>query len=381
MKKLWLYSLAAFLSLPGFAQKNFSIKGKIAGKKTGYIYLFYPVGSENYKTDSAAVRNGEFLFKGKLTEPVLGYLTASKNIRNDDDPNAGQIFIGPGDMSLSLTYGAFKKNVLKGSPSNDEFAALNKEKEPIRKEMEPLSKAYRIEKNREKAAAIKEQFEPFNKRMDQIDKAFISTHPDSYISAYLMRYKMSSMGIAEAKAVYHTWTEKIKNSTFGKEVHKEILELENGSPGSQAMVFSATDINGQKLSLADFKGKQYVLVDFWASWCVPCRKSNPHLLALYSKYKDKGLEIVGVSDDDGNPAAWKKAVEKDQIGVWRHVLRGLKMSDKGYDTTNDISKGYGIHSLPTKILIDKEGTIIGRYGGGGEDDQAMDKKIAEVFKN
>lgn len=378
MKKLWLYSLAAFLSLPGFAQKNFSIKGKIIGKKTGYVYLSYPAG-ETFKTDSAAIRNGEFLLKGKLTEPVVGYLAASKNIRSNDDPNTAQVFIGPGDMSLSLTYGAFKKNVLKGSLSNDEFTALNKEKEPIRKEMEPLSKAYVNEKDREKAAAIKEKFEPFNNKMDQIDRAFIDTHPDSYVAAFLMRFKISSMSVAEAKAVYNTWTEKIKNSTFGKEVHKGIVELESGSPGSRAMVFSATDINGEKLSLADFKGRQYVLVDFWASWCVPCRKSNPHLLALYSKYKDKGLEIVGISDDDSNPAAWKKAVEKDQIGVWKHVLRGLKMKGNNFDTTNDISKGYGIHTLPTKILIDKEGMIIGRYGGGGESDEAMDKKLAEIF--
>ncbi|WP_235012457.1 TlpA disulfide reductase family protein [Pedobacter africanus] len=382
MKKLLLYSLAVFLSLPGFAQKNvlspFSISGKITGKKTGYVYLFYPMG-EAYKTDSAAIRNGAFLFKGKLTEPVAGRIAASKHIRDSDDPNMGEIFIGPGNMSLSVTYGAFKKAVLKGSLSNDEYVALNQQKEPIRKEMEPVLVAYRKEKDHEKAAAIREQFEPFNDRMDKIDETFISTHPDSYISAYLMRFKIGSMKLAEAKAVYNNWTERIKNSASGIDVYKEILELESGSPGSVAKAFSATDINGEKLSLADFKGKKYVLVDFWASWCVPCRKGNPHLLSLYGKYKDKGLEIVGISDDDSNPAAWKKAVEKDQIGVWKHVLRGVKLSGKDYDMSNDITKGYGIHSLPTKILIDKEGVIVGRYGGGGDNDEAMDKKLAEIF--
>ncbi|MDR6784663.1 thiol-disulfide isomerase/thioredoxin [Pedobacter africanus] len=378
MKRLLLYSLAAFLSLPGFAQKNFSIKGKIRGKKAGYVYLSYPVG-ETYKTDSAAIRNGSFLFKGKLAEPSRANLAASRNIRDFDDPNMTSVFIEPAAMEAMVTYGAFKKLVLKGSVSNDEFATLDRKKAPIQKEMEPVLAAYRKEKDHEKAAAIREQFEPFNARMDKIDEAFIRTHPDSYISAYLMRFKMSSMKLVEAKAIYNTWTEKIKSSAAGKEVYKEILELESGSPGSVAKAFSATDINGEKLSLADLKGKKYVLVDFWASWCVPCRKGNPHLLSLYSKYKDKGLEIVGISDDDSNPAAWKKAVEKDQIGVWKHVLRGVKISGKDYDTTNDISKGYGIHSLPTKILIDKEGVIVGRYGGGGENDEAMDKKLAEIF--
>jgi thiol-disulfide isomerase/thioredoxin len=144
--------------------------------------------------------------------------------------------------------------------------------------------------------------------------------------------------------------------------------------------FTKQDINGQTLSLASLRGK-YVLLDFWASWCGPCRKGNPHLKSLYSKYKDKGLEIVGVSDDDRDLAAWKKAVEQDGIGIWRHVLRGLDMEKRMANQPNpdDISDYYGIHSLPTKILIDPQGKIIGRYGGGGEDDEAMDKKLASIF--
>jgi cytochrome oxidase Cu insertion factor (SCO1/SenC/PrrC family) len=109
---------------------------------------------------------------------------------------------------------------------------------------------------------------------------------------------------------------------------------------------------------------------------------NPHLLSLYSKYKNKGkgLEIIGVSDDDGHPDAWKKAVDKDKIDVWKHVLRGLKqLPGYKFDRSADISDRYGIHSLPTKVLIDPNGMIIGRYGGGGENDEAMDKKLSEIF--
>ncbi|SMD17211.1 TlpA disulfide reductase family protein [Pedobacter nyackensis] len=384
MKKLLFYTLAAFIGLPGFAQDNkaleFNIQGKINGKMTGYVYLFYPLG-ENYKTDSAAIKNGVFVFKGKLTEPVMASLAASRNSRNSDDPNMTSFFIEPGKMDMVVSYGAFKQLTLKGSPSNDELERLNKQKAPIRKEMEPVLEAYRKEKDHEKAAAIREQFEPFNERMDKIDEAFISTHPDSYISAYLMRFKMSSVALDKAKAIYNGWTDRIKQSGSGKDVYKEILELESGSPGSVARVFAKADINGEQLSLADFKGKKYVLIDFWASWCVPCRKGNPHLLSLYSKYKDKGLEIIGISDDDTNHAAWKKAVDQDKISVWKHVLRGLKRTATGYDKSEDITEGYGIHSLPTKILIDKNGIIVGRYGGGGEDDAAMDKKMAEIFNN
>jgi len=153
-----------------------------------------------------------------------------------------------------------------------------------------------------------------------------------------------------------------------------------GSPGAKAYVFASQELRGTPLSLSDYKGK-YVLLDFWASWCVPCRKGNPHLLSLYSQYKDKGFEIIGISDDDNNHDAWKKAVEKDSIDVWKHVLRGLKWDGKGnFDRSNDISDNFGIHSLPTKILIDPNGVIIGRYGGGGDTDEAMDKMLAEVLK-
>ncbi len=103
------------------------------------------------------------------------------------------------------------------------------------------------------------------------------------------------------------------------------------------------------------------------------------MIKLYEKYHTKGVEFIGISDDDSNPKAWHKAVEKDGIGIWHHVLRGLKQTKKGFDKTNDITEGYAVHSIPTKILIDPQGIIVGRYGGVGEDDEAMDKMFEEIF--
>ncbi|MDR2272973.1 MAG: AhpC/TSA family protein [Sphingobacterium sp.] len=384
MKRLVLYSLAAFLSLPGFAQErtvsDFTINGKITGKETGYIYLSYPV-AEGFKTDSVLIRNGIFVFKGRLEEPVMVSIAASSNIRRIDDPNIANVFIEPGTMAMTVHYDAFKKVILKGSESQDELDGLNREKAPIYKEMEPAEAAYRNEKDHEKKPLLYQKLGPFKDRMGKLDLAFIRSHPDSYVSAYLMKSKISSLTLEEAKLIYNSWTARIKTSDLGKQLQKEILEMESGAPGSLARVFSATDINGEQLHLADFNGKKYVLLDFWASWCLPCRKGNPHLLTLYNKYRDQGLEIIGIASDDGNVEGWKKAVENDQIGVWKHVLRGFKGSNKGFDDTNDITKGYSIRLLPTKILIDKNGIIIGRYGGGGENDAALDKKLAAIFEN
>jgi thiol-disulfide isomerase/thioredoxin len=120
------------------------------------------------------------------------------------------------------------------------------------------------------------------------------------------------------------------------------------------------------------------LLDFWASWCVPCRKGNPHLIKLYNQYKEQGFEIIGISDDDSKVEAWHKAVEQDKIGIWKHVLRGMDIEKKmkGQSNPGDISEKYNISTLPTKILIDKNGKIIGRYGSEEED---LDKKLAELM--
>ncbi|RKE57083.1 TlpA family protein disulfide reductase [Sphingobacterium detergens] len=171
---------------------------------------------------------------------------------------------------------------------------------------------------------------------------------------------------------------KTYNSAYGKEIARKIASLKGGSPGSKAFEFQAADINGKPLELAVFKGK-YVLLDFWASWCVPCRKGNPHLIDLYGKYKNKGFEIIGVASDDQNPAAWLKAVEQDKIEIWNHVLSGLKMEKGEFDRSKSISDHYGISTLPTKILINPEGIIVGRYGSGAGTDDELDKKLAEVF--
>ena len=222
--------------------------------------------------------------------------------------------------------------------------------------------------------------EPYYAQMEAIDKAFIEKNPGSYASLFMLRFRIGQMSLQEGEAIYSRIPAGLQQTPFGKEIKKELDGLRGGSPGSMAHVFTKSDINGNTLSLGDYKGK-YVLIDFWASWCGPCRKGNPHLKKLSAQYKDKGFEIIGISDDDSKPEAWKKAVEQDGIGIWKHVLRGLDMKkrEKNEPNPEDISDYYGIHSLPTKILIGPDGMIVGRYGGGGEDDDAMDKKLAEVF--
>jgi thiol-disulfide isomerase/thioredoxin len=301
-------------------------------------------------------------------------------------------------MQLSLdNENLGSRAVLKGSPVQDEADALTQSKAGIMAQLKPLQDTYEklgsvyreaikakkdeatLETLKEAANTAKDAMDPYLEQLSNMDKAFMDRHPASFVTASMLRYRISGMTLQEGERRYSQLPAAVKNGNLGKEIKKELDGLRMGSPGAKAYVFASKELRGEPLSLADYKGK-YVLVDFWASWCVPCRKGNPHLLSLYSKYKDKGFEIIGISDDDGKPEAWQKAVEKDGIGVWKHVLRGLKYDGKGnFDRTNDISDNYGIHSLPTKILIDPNGIIIGRYGGGGENDEALDQKLAEIF--
>lgn len=375
--------------------KPFTIHGTYTGSQPVALRIGYNNGK--VVNDTVIVKNGVFTFTGELTEPVVAFLSGATKTRSVDDPNFESIFIGPGDMHLTLQQDAFKQLVLTGSAMQDDSKEAGKMIEDIQKELQPLNERFntandayikaRKEKRleaelnalKEKANAIRDEFAPYSTRIRERNVSFIKAHPASLYSAYMMRFLISSMQPADALAMYQSLTPYVQQSASGKMIADEIKKMQAGSPGSKAYVFSTVDIQQKPLSLADYAGKQYVLLDFWASWCVPCRNGNPHLLELYAKYKNKGLEIIGISDDDSNHDAWKKAVTQDKIDVWKHVLRGLKINGENYDRSADISDRYGIHTLPTKILIDKNGKIAGRYGGGGEDESALDKKLAELF--
>jgi thiol-disulfide isomerase/thioredoxin len=385
-----------FVATAATAQKPFTIDGKIQGKKSGYIYLSYQ-NENGRRMDSSLIKNGQFSFKGKLNGPAQATLMMDRNGRSYD--KYAQLFLTPGNMKLSVPYENFSDGIiLKGSSVHDEWEQLKKSKESIMSQIKPLSEAYNkantvyieamrakkdeatLESLKAEATKAKDAMDPYYDQVRKIDEAFMDKHPESFVTAYLLRFAIGRMSLREGENRYNKLADAVKATTVGKEIKKELEELRAGSPGATAFQFASSELRGGELKLADFRGK-YVLIDFWASWCVPCRKGNPHLLALYSKYKDKGFEIIGISDDDSNPEAWRKAVEKDEIGVWKHVLRGLKRTEDGFDRTADISDRYGISTLPTKILVDPKGVIIGRYGGGGEDDEAMDNKLAEIFSS
>lgn len=403
MKNLNIIKIAIFSVLfIGFtneceAQGKYKIDGTVTGFNEGKIYVL-----TGNKIDSVQVTKGKFQISGNLENPVENIALAKvSDTRKMTDKTYVSLFVEAVPMTLQVNYADFPNAKLKGSKAQDDAYKYNAITQNIKlkykKELDhfdAIRKKYddarEAKKSEEVLEAIKYEdndargrLEPMYKDYETASLKFMKDNSQSYYSLYLLRSYSSKLTYDEAKAYYDSFNPLYKKGELAKELVTEIENMKKGVPGAQAGPFNKNDINGNPIKLEDFKGK-YVLIDFWASWCVPCRKGNPHLLKLYAEYKPKGLEILGVSDDDRNEDKWKKAVEKDGIGVWRHVLRGLQYKEGTYERINidqDISEGYNIHVLPTKILVDPNGIVVARYDGGEEDDPRMDADLKRIFAN
>lgn len=206
-------------------------------------------------------------------------------------------------------------------------------------------------------ASLKPIFQSYNaKTMD-----YIRRHPDVELSLFLLHGVANSIPADSAKALYDALSPGLKGMIQSEEIERTIALRLKTSTGKPAPIFTATDINGKPLCLGDFKGK-YVVLDFWATWCGPCRYTNKHMKQLYEKYSGHDVEFIYVADDDRDPAKWRNIVEKDGIGMFRHVLRGA-------NTSADINTMYAVKNIPAKFLIDKDGNMVGKF----DTDELSDK--------
>ncbi|MES2330339.1 MAG: TlpA disulfide reductase family protein [Bacteroidota bacterium] len=360
---------------------RFVLKGSLPGQDGTWIRLSYTNSEGRIVRDSTVVQKGMFRFEGSIKEPTNAYISGKTKTRSVDDPNSSSVFLEPGNLSAVMEDGKFKQALITGSKTQTEYALLQSQLTKVRNRwkivMDTLS-AVNKRSNFEYQELKNWVLAPYYAETNEIEYAFYDTHRESYVTAYQLRFRARDLTTDSLKLFYNRFPGKVKESSYGKLVMTEITKRKIGVPGAIATNFNTVDINGNKFSLADYKGK-YVLLDFWASWCVPCRKGNPHLKELYAKYNAKGFEVVGVSDDDRDNAAWKKAVEQDGL-PWKHVLRGLKSVNGVFDRSADINESFNISSLPTQILIDPAGKIIARYGDGGEDHALLDSKLESLIK-
>lgn len=366
MKRYLLLILVLFFSFNfGYTQttRPFILQGKMPSTAKGYLYLNYPKTDNTWQKDSALLDNGNFIFKGLLHQPTVARLSTTKS--------AIQIILEPTMMVATLSTAENLANLqIMGSKSQDELAELNRSLQKVETRWKVVLDTLNVISKRSNVAFQEYKgwvLDPYFKEIEELNRKFINKYPSSFASAHILQVFARELSTDTLKVFYDRFPGVVKQSRYGKNIEEQLAKRKLGVPGTLAANFTKQDINGKKIALSALQGK-YVLLDFWGSWCVPCRKGNPHLISLYQKYKDKGFEILGVAADDNSLSAWRKAVADDKL-PWLQVLQGNTPS-------TDIGKLYNIMYYPTKILIDTKGTIIGRFG---EDSAALDALLEKVF--
>lgn len=204
---------------------------------------------------------------------------------------------------------------------------------------------------------------------------FIRNNPASYLSLDGLTMKLKNSAelplYDTIETLFNNLNKNIQNSTDGKKFKLLLADKEKSGVGSLAPDFKVRDIDDKEISLSAFRNQKYILLDFWASWCKPCREDMPSLKKIYKVYSEKDLEIIGISKDD-DLSSWKKAIQIDSTQNWKHVSAPLNIQDKD---SSAITNKYFVYGIPVKILINKEGIIIGRWTGGGEENMDELKKL------
>ncbi|MBO9151357.1 redoxin domain-containing protein [Chitinophaga sp. GCM10012297] len=338
-------------------KRQATITADITGLKDSVVYLSVPL-ADSSKTDTIRVKDGKFTWTGEAAEPVKAYLMFPTRYFD--------FFLENSDIHITGNADSLDRLKVTGSASHDESLAYKASIKHITDQEEQLYGKYQeVQKNDSAKAAWEQQLDVLRKQRRTETMHYITGHPKSPVSLSLLS-DMAIMGeYKQLDSLYSTLDASMQQTAAGSRLSSRIVILKKSAIGEPMIDFTQPDVNGKPVTLSDFKGK-YVLLDFWASWCGPCRAENPNVLKAYNAYKDKNFTVVGVSLDDSGEK-WRKAIEEDGM-PW------IQLSDlKGH--RNEVAKQYGVQAIPSTFLLSPEGVIIAKNLRGEE----LHQKLAELM--
>ena len=366
MKKILLLATVtlALYSCSKVADGEYLITGKVKGMKTGLVFLQKegPDGMSLVNVDTVKIVDEKFEIKGKVDEPGISVLEIQKV--NGKVP----FILEHGEITVDVDKDSINKSKIAGTYSNDEFAKFNEESGKIRKriqksvmdfQMKNMAAMNEARKNNDTVAmnSLRKQYDVLQKDMTDYTFNYPKTHPKSFISVLITQAMFSNpkFKAKDIEAVFNSLDATLQKTKPGKKI-KENLDTAKKQLSAKATVavglaapnFKAPTPEGKVTSLKENLGK-VTLVDFWASWCQPCRMENPNVVALYNEFHTKGLNIISVSLDN-DATKWKEAIAKDKLS-WTQVSNLKEMKDP-------IAIQYGVSQIPTTFLLDADSKIV-----------------------
>ena len=348
MKKIILPVLLVLCCvMSSAAQENaISIKGKANGIKNGMLYLLAQASEEGSDTIGCCkIKKGKFKLKAAVAEPMLAQLVVG------GFSGGFTLFVEPGTVyDAYLTNGA--DYYIKGGVLNDGYAAHMKMSDSLRTVIAGLQERYdaaRAGRKFRSASLVNDTLQREQENLRAMTQEFLAAN-DNVILAYTIysNILMRNSGFKETRGMYESMGKGAKESQFGRIIKERIDRLSKTDNGAKAPDFTLNDIEGNPVTMSAVKGK-IKIIDFWASWCGPCRLNNPALKEIYAEFHDKGLEIIGVSLDE-TLEDWAFAIEKDGLS-WVNVS-----SLKGWDC--DVARLYNVKGVPALFILDENNNII-----------------------